>query len=174
MTNVSKGQIYKIVCDATDEIYIGSTTQSLPKRLYCHKNSKSFGHTYSSVALFEKGNCGIALIENFPCHDKNELHARERSWIEQTPNTVNNAVPTRTRKENYEINREREIARASDWNKANVDKRRVKIQCGICGELKAKTVIRRHQQSIKCLSHKSPTLPHTNLEDGSPIVISGI
>ena len=157
MTHYSKGKIYKICCDAADEIYIGSTTQPLHKRWFCHKNSKSLGYTYSSIALFDKGNCGIVLIENnFPCQDKNELHARERYWIEQTPNVVNQNVPTRTRKERYDNNREQTIKKATGWNKANADKRRVKIQCGVCGELKSKTAIRRHQQTIKCLSHKSP------------------
>ena len=78
------------------------------------------------------------------------------------------------KKENYEINKERYTQIAGEWNKANVGKRRMKIQCEIRGEIKAKTPIRRHQQSIKCLSHKSPTLPHTNLQDPPPIVISGV
>ena len=67
----------------------------------------------------------------------------------------------------YENHRDIKIKRATGWNKANAEKRREQIQCTVCGELKAKTAIRRHQQSAKCRNH-------TNLLDSTPIVISNV
>ena len=196
MIDYSRGKIYKIVCDATDEIYIGSTITPLYKRLCNHKRQIP-RHDTQSKLLFEKGNCKIILIEDYPCERKEQLHARERYWIENSENVVNKMIPTRTikewaednkdyldnyrktyyennkerlqvvKKEYYENHKEKEIKRAVEWNKANADKRREQIQCEICGELKAKTAIRRHQQTVKCRKH-------TNLVDSSPIVISGV
>jgi predicted GIY-YIG superfamily endonuclease len=37
--NMDKGNIYKIVSDSTDKIYIGSTVKTLEKRLEYHENS---------------------------------------------------------------------------------------------------------------------------------------
>jgi hypothetical protein len=197
MLDYSKGKIYKIVCDATDEIYVGSTIAPLYKRLSVHKRQRPGRHSTTSISLFEKGNCEIILIEDYPCERKEQLHSRERYWIENLENVINKCRPTRTikewaednkehldiyrkeyyetnkekrkvdRKKNYENNRERDIKRATEWNKQNIEKRREKILCEVCGELKAKTAIRRHQQSIKCRNH-------TNLQDSSPIIISGV
>jgi len=35
-----KGKIYKVVCNITGEMYIGSTVLRLSQRLYVHKHSK--------------------------------------------------------------------------------------------------------------------------------------
>ena len=112
MVNYSNGKIYKLVNNVDDKIYVGSTCATLRLRKSNHKaKAKIKNYTvYQHLNQVGWGNVEIILIEVYECKNKNELHARERSWIEQTPNTVNNAVPTRTRKENYEINREREIA----------------------------------------------------------------
>lgn len=51
----------------------------------------------SSYKLIELGDIDIILLENYPCKDKNELHARERYYIEQYKDSiVNKVIPTRT------------------------------------------------------------------------------
>ena len=101
MTDYSKGKIYKLVADGTDNIYIGSTTQKLYKRLAVHKCGASSKKKYcSSHPLFEKGNVKIILIEDYPCERKEQLLARERHWIETLPN-INYNIPGRTSKENH-------------------------------------------------------------------------
>jgi len=45
------------------------------------------------------------LIEDFSCKRSEELHARERYWIENTE-CVNKNIPTRTDKEYYQDNKE--------------------------------------------------------------------
>ena len=106
MVNYKNGKIYKLISDQTDKIYIGSTCSELHKRLYQHKKSytywkHSFGKGYiSSIELIKEGEVEIVLIENYSCNDKNELHAREKYWIEQNKDKiVNKYIPTRTKKE---------------------------------------------------------------------------
>ena len=98
MTNYSKGKIYKIVVNNTDEEYrpyIGSTTKEyLSQRFTYHrghynhyKNGK--GPLVASFNLFDKygiENCEMVLIENYPCATKDELRARERYWFDNIEN----------------------------------------------------------------------------------------
>lgn len=93
--NYQNGKIYKIVSENTEKIYIGSTCSPLSKRLYEHKaNYKNYldgaKNKISSYQIFELGEVDIILIENYPCNDKNELHARERYWMEQNKEIIIN------------------------------------------------------------------------------------
>ena len=101
MTDYSTWKIYKLVADGTDDIYIGSTTQKLYKRLAVHKCRAANEHNYcTSRFLFEKGNVSIILIEDYPCERKEQLLTRERHCIETLPNISCN-IPGRTSKENH-------------------------------------------------------------------------
>mmetsp|Transcript_32665 Transcript_32665/g.38319 ORF Transcript_32665/g.38319 Transcript_32665/m.38319 type:complete len:103 (+) Transcript_32665:95-403(+) len=51
MVNYKNGKIYKIVCNETNEIYIGSTTQTLTDRL-CQHVSK-FKHNNPRACMFK-------------------------------------------------------------------------------------------------------------------------
>ena len=109
----SKGKIYKITDTANNECYYGSTIQPLSKRMGQHrifykayKNGKY--HNVSSFILFDKygvENCSIVLVENVECKTKEELHQRERFYIENNE-CVNKFIPGRTNKEWYEDNKE--------------------------------------------------------------------
>ena len=105
-------KIYKLISDHTDKIYIGSTVQPLHKRKSGHKIAyitfKNHNIKYiSSYELIELGEIDIILIENFKCENKEELHARERYHIELNKELcVNINVPTRTKKEWNEDNKE--------------------------------------------------------------------
>jgi hypothetical protein len=89
MVNYSNGKIYKIVCNITGDIYIGSTCEPiLARRLAGHVgNYKSYlngkYHYVTSYKIIEQGNYDIVLIELFPCDTKDQLHARE-SYYTQT------------------------------------------------------------------------------------------
>jgi hypothetical protein len=100
------GKIYRLVCNVTGLQYIGSTTQPLSKRMYTHKSSyKRDIDTCSSKEVLDNGDFDIILIENFPCENKEELHKRERYYIEST-NCVNKRIPTRGQKEYDEYYKE--------------------------------------------------------------------
>jgi hypothetical protein len=105
-------KIYKLVSDHTDKIYIGSTVQPLYKRKAGHKQSytlfKKNKYSYiTSYELIELGEIDIILIENVKCESKEELHAKERYYIElNKEKCVNMVIPTRTNKEWYDDNKE--------------------------------------------------------------------
>jgi hypothetical protein len=108
MVNYQLGKIYKIVGDGN--VYIGSTCEKLlSKRLGGHVayfkrflNGKT--NYYSSYECLKNNNYYIELLETCPCNSKDELHVRERFWIEQL-DCVNKCVPIRTDEEHIEINK---------------------------------------------------------------------
>ena len=86
MIDYQLGKIYKIECNVTGKVYIGSTCEpTLARRLTKHISSykRYLNGTYSYVSSFEvlvSGNYDIVLIESYPCNSKDELHARERYY----------------------------------------------------------------------------------------------
>ena len=124
MVNYQDGKIYKIVCDDKDLVYIGSTCEpTLARRLTKHKSSyrdwlKDNSKKYmTSFKVLEKNNFDIILVESCPCNSKDELHKRERHYIE-TIQCVNKYVPGRTIKEYYGINKDK----IKEYREANKDK----------------------------------------------------
>jgi|DEB0MinimDraft_6_1074348.scaffolds.fasta_scaffold04557_3 paraquat-inducible protein B len=110
MCDYSKGKIYSIRSHLTDDVYIGSTTDTLPKRLFNHKryykrwlNTKK--NRCTSFKIIEKDpECYIELVENYPCNSKNELERREGELI-RTTTCVNKNIAGRTQKEYREEHR---------------------------------------------------------------------
>jgi vacuolar-type H+-ATPase subunit H len=112
MIDYSKGKIYKLICNTTGLIYIGSTCKDrLCERLSKHKshykeylkNGKSY---ITSFKILENNNYVIDLIEMCPCNTKDELNKRERYYIEMF-NCVNKIIPTRSIREYREQNKEK-------------------------------------------------------------------
>jgi len=118
MPNYQNAKIYKLICSETNKVYIGSTVTTL--------NRRKLQHTYSYNSCTSKDfiNPEIYLIENFPCSNKEELHNKEREYIENT-DCVNIVVPCQTRKEYYENNKERQ----KDYQEKNKEKIKAYKQC---------------------------------------------
>ena len=129
MTNYNNGKIYKIVCNLTNEVYIGSTTQSLSKRLAQHvqeykvhvRNNRS---STRSSQIIERGNYNIILIEEVSCNNKEQLHRVERKHIEANT-CINVVIPTRTHKEWLDVNKEKVKAQKKIYDA----ERRKKTMC---------------------------------------------
>jgi group I intron endonuclease len=107
----SKGKIYKIVNNIDDEIYVGSTTQPLYKRMEnhrrnCRNEKKQSRRIYSHMLEHGIHNFKIILIEEYPCKNKMELERRERHFIEVMKSKLNTNLPTRTDREYYQDNKE--------------------------------------------------------------------
>lgn len=102
MVNYQLGKIYKII-NTTNDVYIGSTCEKyLCQRLAKHKShfeeyKKGKMNYCTSFKLLQEDydNCEIILVENVPCDNKDELHQRERFYIE-TVECVNKCIPGRT------------------------------------------------------------------------------
>ena len=149
MINYQNAKIYKIVCNNTGKQYIGSTVQNrLSSRLATHKNKK----IGSSKEIIEGGNYSIILIENYPCNSKDELHKRERHYIE-TMECINHNIPSRTKEEYREVNREKINNQQKDYYK-NERKKIVSqpITCE-CGAIVKKFCFNRHLKSKKHLDY---------------------
>jgi len=116
------GKIYKLWSVEGDEIYIGSSINTLTRRLNQHKCQHKKGHYISACLIFEKYKAvKIELMENFPCKDKNELTAREGYYIRNNT-CVNIRIPNRTQQERYLDNREHILKRVKDYSEKNKDK----------------------------------------------------
>ncbi len=123
MVNYANGKIYKLVSFQTDKVYIGSTCEKLSVRKAKHKSKyKCFlsgRDVYiTSFELIKLGDVDIVLLEEFPCANKEQLHKRERYYID-TYNCVNKVLPTRTDKEYYEVNKEKIDKQIKKYQEAN-------------------------------------------------------
>jgi hypothetical protein len=86
-SDYSQGKIYKIVCNKTGLIYIGSTYRSLQQRLKEHEyDSKRYldkkcNKFVSSIYVIFNNDYRIELIENYPCSSKDDLKIKEYYYI---------------------------------------------------------------------------------------------
>ena len=166
MPDYQEAKIYRIVNDnIPDKVYYGSTCQNLSMRMAGHRadyrNTKKY-ENLTSKQLFESGKPVIVLVENFPCNSKEELHKRERFYIENN-SCVNKQIPGRTikewREENKELlkqknkeynikNKERNNRRGKEWREKNPEKSNEKMTCE-CGKTFIKRNITRHNKSAR-------------------------
>ena len=94
-----KGHIYKITSANTDKIYIGSTTDTLKKRMGGHMSAyqkyQKYQRTEESVYMtsfkvIEHGEVAIELIEEYEIEDRYELYIYEDEWINKNKDIVVN------------------------------------------------------------------------------------
>ena len=102
------GKTYCIYNYITDDVYVGSTCQSLSKRMSEHRqqlNCMKSKHRNLYNLMNEKGSehFYIELFEEYPCESKSQLRRREGEVIRQI-GTLNKKIEGRTRKEYYEEN----------------------------------------------------------------------
>lgn len=94
----SKGKIYKIITNCSNDIYIGSTTQELSDRMKGHRAGykrwkEGKENKCSSYDLFDIHgieNCKIIWLEDYPCDSKRKLVAKEQEWINKLDCVNNN------------------------------------------------------------------------------------
>ena len=110
MPNYQNGKIYAIRSYLSDDVYYGSTCDSLAKRLYGHRRdhkryqNEKF-HYVTSFKLIERADHYIELVENYPCNDKGELMRREGEII-RANTCVNRCIAGRTKAEYRQDNAE--------------------------------------------------------------------
>ena len=131
MVNYNQSIIYKLCCRDVDitEIYVGSTTnfyrrKSQHKRTSNDTNNKSY-NMYVYQFIRENGdwsNFDMVIVEEFSATDKNDLHKRERHWIETLKATLNKVIPTRTDADYYQANKETILEKNKNYRQLNSDK----------------------------------------------------
>jgi hypothetical protein len=126
--DLSKGKIYKITNDFNDEVYVGSTCNTLDKRFLGHKyDSKK--KNLLNLPLYKLMNeigferFRIELICDFPCEERYQLREKEGEFIRQL-GTLNNKVECRTQKEYYHENK----AKYLEYHKEYVEKNKEKVK----------------------------------------------
>ena len=123
MPDYSKGKIYKILNTIDDEIYVGSTIETLGQRMAKHRHSmkaKPQYKLYKHMHELDVENFYIELIENYPCNDVYELRAREGHYIREK-STLNKKIEGRTRKEWHDDNHEYLLAEKKKYRDTHKD-----------------------------------------------------
>lgn len=141
MKNYETGKIYALKSNKTEDIYYGSTMQSLADRFMGHNRDykcfkKGKGHYRASYELLKYDDCYIELYEFFPCKTRKELETREGEIISNNT-CVNRYVAGRTKKKHYEDNREEILERGKQI-----------VECE-CGSKITKYHLSRHRSSNK-------------------------
>ena len=90
MVNYKNGKIYKLIDNTNGNIYIGSTTQPLSRRLDGHRahykdylNGDDTRRTCISFKIIKNNDYKIILICNYPCNNIEELHKIEQKYIDE-------------------------------------------------------------------------------------------
>ena len=124
------GKIYCIRNNITDDIYVGSTTQRLSKRMAKHrgdakKENKMHQTFYSQVNEIGIEKFYIELLENYPCETLEQLRKKEGFYIREM-STLNHKIAGRTKKEwkqdNIEHCKEKDKEYHKEYYELNKDK----------------------------------------------------
>ena len=125
------GKIYKILNNVDDNVYVGSTCQTLSKRMAKHreninKKEKCNCKLYKHMQQYGKECFYIELIEEYPCETIEQLRKRAGEFI-RLLGTLNSKVSGRTTQESskayYENNIEKERERCRLYNQSHKDTR---------------------------------------------------
>ena len=126
MNKYHNGKIYKIVDVGYNKCYIGSTTESLSRRMAHHKCSFKYYqqgliNKVCSFDLFDEygvENCKIELVEFYPTNTKEELLKREGEHIKNNE-CVNKYVSGRTIKQWLEDHKEECKKKQEEYKQRN-------------------------------------------------------
>ena len=102
--SVKLGRIYKISCDETEYVYIGSTDKPLKERLEQHKRDykkwKNNKFNYiSSFEIVKYSSAKIELVDVVLYRTRDELLNTERIYMLAFSPVANQRMPTRTKEE---------------------------------------------------------------------------
>ena len=121
--NYQNGKIYKIYSYENDDVYYGSTVETLSMRMAHHKThlklykEGKYGYL-TSFKILELTSAKIELVENYSCNSREELLQREGYYIRNN-NCVNKIIAGRTVKEWRNDNKEQIKEYKKEWNNDN-------------------------------------------------------
>jgi hypothetical protein len=80
---LKQGLIYEIVCNETNERYIGSTFEpTVARRIVSHR-SKSLTQNCVSKQIIVRDNYRYGLLETVNVNSRDELRMKEREWFDK-------------------------------------------------------------------------------------------
>eukprot|EP00960_Hanusia_phi_P054131 762551-Hanusia_phi.AAC.2 len=119
-------KIYKITNDINDEVYVGSTTQTLCKRFSEHKQGmtrydRMHYPLYKLMDELGVDRFCISLVEAYSCSNKTELRLREGHWIRELA-TLNKKIEGRDAKEYRDDNKDKIAEQKKEYYANNKNK----------------------------------------------------
>ncbi len=94
MSDYKNGKIYKLTSKQTDKIYVGSTIQTLNKRMIAHITKIKCGSNITSVEILKYDDAIIELLDDYPCNSKTELEKREQHYMDLYKDIIVNKYNT--------------------------------------------------------------------------------
>ena len=171
----TQGKIYKITNDYNDDVYVGSTCDTLVKRFSGHKRSSYNDKTqhrplYKLINDIGFDRFRIQLIEDCPCEDLYQLRQKEGEYIRKL-GTLNKLIAGREFKEyskeyrldNKEIlkekdnqkylkNKDKKLIQAKEYYVNNKEKIKTKMSENViceCGCSITSSHLHRHMKTKK-------------------------
>lgn len=141
MCNYEKCFVYAIINDVTDKFYVGSTKNSLQKRLINHKSLSKVSHNYPLYKHVQEvggwKHFKIGILEILKCSSKGDLLKREQYYKDLLKHQLNKNNCYRT--EEYKKEYAKKISKKYVQHK---------IKC-MCGAISSKSNISHHVKSQK-------------------------
>ena len=160
MSKYAEGKIYKIISDQTDMIYVGSTSEKyLSSRLNRHRiHYRSYvagKHCYiTSFEILKYDDSKIILLELYPCQCREQLLAKEQSYIDMFKSKIVN----KQNASGLDLERVKERKRqyyekeGKQYREANKDvinaRRRIEYACA-CGDIITIGSKARHERTTR-------------------------
>jgi hypothetical protein len=131
------GRIYRISAPGIDQVYVGSTRQTLSTRMSKHRyNMRAWQrgvYPYvTSYALVGLPGASIDIIEEEEYQDLQHMRDREAYWITRLP-SVNKCTPGRSHAESSRISHA------------------ARVPCGTCGKIVRRNGHTKHQRTRACM-----------------------
>lgn len=177
MPNYQNGKTYIITSkNIPNAGYIGSTEQTLERRLIVHESEcRTTTKNCASFPFILAGDYSIDLIEDFPCNSKKELDRREGQIMlemieayKQNPDNnlrvMNHRIPGRTKKEHYEQNKESILAKQKADKDADPEKYRARKRADYAKDpekYKARTAKNMQDPAYRARKQELSSRPHT-------------
>jgi hypothetical protein len=148
------GIIYKIKCNITNEIYIGSTTDFYSRHLR-HIDLKH-NKTCKSKQIIERNNYNFYILDKREFPNNLSLLLLENLYIiicKKYCNCINGCLAYRTKL--YKTHYKKMYFKN---NKIRIDeKRKILINCNLCNKMIRKDCITKHQKSRNCINNNFKT-----------------
>lgn len=126
MVNYKNGKIYKIFNTIDDNIYVGSTCDTLINRWRGHKSAENRGSNMKLYKHVKKLggwiHFHIVLIKDCPCENKKELFKNEGDITKELNASLNYVVIGRTQKEYGKIYKKNNLDKTRERDRKNKDR----------------------------------------------------
>ena len=151
MNKYKNGKIYKLVSESCDDVYYGSTTQTLSSRLSDHKYNLKKNRRGVSKNIMINDDVKIILVELYPCNSMKELNNREGYYIINNK-CINKQQAGRTEKQYNTEYRKTHKQQIKKYYQNRKNEFKIKRIC-VCGGITRTDMILRHYKSKKHIDY---------------------